>query len=163
MYITCNLQYLIQIQLGKFCTVQVVEGRTILWKSEVSAFESIVLYQRHFNRAASSGRISEVAAIGSVRRRFHCIHVPRIHSPIVVHMTNIFPYFIVCVARLAQSYVTVANQIVYTTIGHSTQKPTERHQILPSPCAILKVIHAGVGWVWLARLMCLYILPGSRG
>ena len=70
-------------------------------------------------------------------------------------MTNIFPYFIVCVARLTQSHVTVANQIVYMTIRHSTQKPTK--QALPSPCVILKVIHAGVCWIWLARLMCLYM------
>ena len=72
-------------------------------------------------------------------------------------MTNIFPYFIVCVARLTQSHVTVANQIVYTTIGHSTQKPTECHQTLPSPCVILKVIHTRIGWVWLAILVSLYM------
>ena len=33
-----------------------------------------------------------------------------------------------------------------------TWKPTKHHQTLPSPCVILKVIRAGVGWVWLARL-----------
>ena len=34
-----------------------------------------------------------------------------------------------------------------------TRKPTESHQTLPSPCVILKAIRAGVGWVWLARLL----------
>ena len=48
-------------------------------------------------------------------------------------------------SRLAQSYVTGANQIVYAAIA--------THQTLPSPCVILKAIRAGVGWVWLARLM----------
>ena len=33
-----------------------------------------------------------------------------------------------------------------------TRKLTESHQTLPSLCVILKAIHAGVGWVWLARL-----------
>ena len=33
-----------------------------------------------------------------------------------------------------------------------TRKPAECHRTLSSPCMILKVIRAGVGWVWLVRL-----------
>ena len=33
-----------------------------------------------------------------------------------------------------------------------TWKPTDCHQTLPSLCVMLKVIHTGVGWVWVTRL-----------
>ena len=43
----------------------------------------------------------------------------------------------------------------FSALMHSTctRKPTESHQTLPSPCVILKAIRAGVGWVWLVRLV----------
>ena len=45
--------------------------------------------------------------------------------------------------------------LLTSALIHSTctRKPTESHQIPPSLCVILKAIRAGVGWVWLARLI----------
>ena len=55
-------------------------------------------------------------------------------------------------SRLAQSRVTVANQIVYAVITKYHTETYRAHQTLPFPCMLLKVIHARFGWVWLARL-----------
>ena len=44
------------------------------------------------------------------------------------------------------------NLIGYVAPVASTQKTTKQCQTLPPLCVILKVIHAGVGWIWFVRL-----------
>ena len=87
------------------------------------------------------------------------------NSELIVKLLNrksVVAKFVTCTHASAHStYLLNGFIFVTSALMHSTctRKPTESHQTLPSPCMILKAICAGVGWVWLARLLGL-VSPG---